>query len=462
MKKIYIAIGAVLVLALLYYAIFGSAKSSGEQTKDLVVKPTRGDLEIAVKATGEIRSENSVDVNAPGSMREINIWQTTITRLIPEGTQVKKGQWVVSLDKTAIETKINEINAELEKIGTQLEQAVIDTAIEMGGIRDQMVNMKYSIKEKRLVVEQSKYEPQMIIRQAELDMERILRDFKQLEKKYELKQRQARAKVSEILADRNVQYNKRSKMNKVGKEFDISAPEDGMFIYKRDWRGNKRGVGSEVSGWNSQVGELPDLSSMLSRTYINEVDISRVLPGQEVEVTIDAFPDKQFTGIVTEVANVGQQLKNQDTKVFEVMVKINEQDSVMRPAMTSANKIVARNFINVLTIPLEAIHKDSIEYVLKKSKAGMVQQEILVGAKNDDFAVINLGLDEDDEFYLAHNEIEENVERIFLDANEKELALDQIKEDNDLHRQELAKKIVPKIAQHKKKGTGGRTIIRFQ
>ena len=46
---------------------------------------------------------------------------------------------------------------------------------------------------------------------------------------------------------------------------------------------------------------------MLSKTYINEVDVRRVRPGQIVEIGLDAFPDKKLTGKVIRVANVGEQ-----------------------------------------------------------------------------------------------------------------------------------------------------------
>ena len=54
------------------------------------------------------------------------------------------------------------------------------------------------------------------------------------------------------------------------------------------------------------VATLPNLSKMISKTYINEIDISKVKIGQRVEIGVDAFPEKKFTGEVTEVANIGE------------------------------------------------------------------------------------------------------------------------------------------------------------
>ncbi|MCK7532908.1 MAG: HlyD family efflux transporter periplasmic adaptor subunit [Marinilabiliales bacterium] len=81
-----------------------------------------------------------------------------------------------------------------------------------------------------------------------------------------------------------------------------------MVIYKREWNGAKRKVGSEISPWDPVVATLPDLSSMISKTYVNEIDVSKVKAGQRVRLTVDAFPEKSYTGAVISVANIGEQL----------------------------------------------------------------------------------------------------------------------------------------------------------
>jgi len=64
-------------------------------------------------------------------------------------------------------------------------------------------------------------------------------------------------------------------------EFDIYAPMSGMIIYSKGWRGKIK-TGSTISPWNPVVAELPDLSSMISKTYINEIDIRKVILGNKV------------------------------------------------------------------------------------------------------------------------------------------------------------------------------------
>ncbi len=65
------------------------------------------------------------------------------------------------------------------------------------------------------------------------------------------------------------------------------------------------------------VALLPDLSKMITKTYVNEIDISKVRVGQPVKISIDAFPDREYNGIVTEVANIGEQRPGSDAKVLK-------------------------------------------------------------------------------------------------------------------------------------------------
>src|SRR5690606_12070834 len=110
------------------------------------------------------------------------------------------------------------------------------------------------------------------------------------------------------------------------------------------------------------VATLPDLSKMLSKTYVNEVDIRKVKPGQEVEIGFDAFPDKKLKGKVAKVANVGEQRPNSDAKVFEVEIEVFGTDPLLKPGMTTSNKIITKTIENALYIPLECLHSqyDSI------------------------------------------------------------------------------------------------------
>jgi multidrug efflux pump subunit AcrA (membrane-fusion protein) len=142
-----------------------------------------------------------------------------------------------------------------------------------------------------------------------------------------------------------------------------------MVIYSKGWDGKPIKGGSQVNLWDPTVATLPDLTKMMSKTYVNEVDVRKVLAGQIVEIGLDAYPDKRLNGKVTNVANVGEQRPNSDAKVFEVLVEIEGNDPTLRPSMTTSNRIIAKSIDNVLFIPLECLHSksDTVTFVYKKN-----------------------------------------------------------------------------------------------
>ena len=174
-----------------------------------------------------------------------------------------------------------------------------------------------------------------------------------------------------------------------------------MVIYVREWNGKKKGVGSQWNTWDPTVATLPDLTQMESQTYVNEVDVRKLSVGQKVSIALDADPTRSSPATVTDVANVGEQRPNQDSKVFEVKIEIAKADTTLRPGMTTSNAIEIASVPNVLSIPLEAVTTDSgYSYVYKKDGRGVVRQMIETGAMNDNEIVVRKGLDKDDHVLL--------------------------------------------------------------
>jgi hypothetical protein len=205
--------------------------------------------------------------------------------------------------------------------------------------------------------------------------------------------------MTEISIELAKQTRRSSEMAKVINRFIITAPASGMIVYKREWNGEKRTVGTEINTWDLAVATLPDLSSMISKTYVNEIDISRIKVGQQVRIGVDAFPDKKFTGVVSEVANIGEQLPNTDSKVFEVVIKVNESDPIIKPSMTTSNSVIIKTFENVLYIPLEAVHtEDSLTFVYRKNG---VKQVVVLDEANENEIIVEAGLKEGDKVLLS-------------------------------------------------------------
>lgn len=395
-RILYGSILAVIVIVPLVLLTQKSASST-----DLYVTPAYGEFFVTITTTGELEAKNSIEIKGPEEARAAGIWQMKISNLIAEGTVVKKGSFVADLDKSEITSKLKESELSFQKLNAQYTQAKLDSTLALTQARDEMVNMFYSLEEKKIILDQSSFEAPAVKRQAQIDYERTERTLKQAKKNYVTKTQQSIAKIQAVEADLEKERQKMTIMLSTVQKFTILAPADGMVVYAREWNGKKKVVGATLSPWEPTVATLPDLTVMESITYVNEVDIQKIAKGQSVTLKLDADPNKKLAGTVTNVANIGEQRPNSDSKVFEVRILINERDTTLRPAMTTANEILVAKATNVLSVPLEALHAEGTTTFVYIKRSGVVKQEVKLGLQNDNAAVVLEGVSSKDEIFLS-------------------------------------------------------------
>ncbi|RLD25027.1 MAG: RND transporter [Bacteroidetes bacterium] len=416
-RKLFITTGLLVGLVLIF--IVYRSQSGTASDNEVLVAAKYGEFVIDITTSGELEAKNSVEVLGPAGLRSAGIWQTSIDDIVAEGTVVKKGDYVARLDQSELMEKVQKEENDWQQSESKYEQVQLDTAMELRKARDEMINLEYDVRQKKIILEQSKFEPPATQQQAQIELEKAERAFNQAGEGYDLKKRKAVAQMREAYARMSDDKNKLDFLLKLQGKFDIVAPEDGMVIYERTWSGKKKGVGSTIEVWDLVVATLPDLTTMISRTYVNEVDIRIISEGQAVEVSLDAFPKKRLTGKVVKVANVGEQKPNTDAKVFQVDIEINESDTTLRPAMTTGNTIISEVLTEVVFVPLESLHSqgDTLTYVLVKDGVSFHRQEVEVGKSNDDEAIILKGIEKGKFVYLSNPENFESAELKILEEH---------------------------------------------
>jgi RND family efflux transporter MFP subunit len=415
-KKYIYLFAAVLILAVVAFFLFG--KNDKDQQITATVK--KGSFPIEVTTTGELIAKSSEKINGPRDLSQLfRIWNVKIQDIIPDGTVVDSGQYVAQLDPSEISNKIKDEELNQEKLVTSITKTRLDTSLELRALRDDLINLEYNLEEKKLILDQSKYETPATRRQVEMDLEKSQRTLDQTRKNYKLRYEKAVANMQEVTTSFNQGQRKLEQMTDVLKKMRVFAPKAGMVIYKRNYDGSKMGVNAMMNTWENVVAELPDLSEMISKTFVNEIDISKVKVGQKVQVGIDAFPEKKFTGTVTEVANIGEQNQSTNAKVYEVKILVNEFDSILRPAMTTKNKILTSVVDSVLFIPMEAVfNNDSVIFVYKKDGSSVVRQQVIVGQSNENEIIIKAGVQADEVVLLVPPE---KADKLSLELLPKEI-----------------------------------------
>jgi multidrug efflux pump subunit AcrA (membrane-fusion protein) len=377
-----------------------SAASAAESGITAPVK--KGEFKVLVSSTGELRANKFVQITGPTQAMTVNVYNTKIASIVPEGTVVKEGDVVAELDRQPAAARAADVTLNLQKAQAEFTTAQLDSTLNLANAREDVRNAELALEEKKIAKEQAQYEAPSIRRQAEIDYEKASRALDQAKRTLDTKTKQAEAKMSSVGADLARQQNMLKNIQDIMATFTIKAPSAGMVIYLRDWNGKKKGVGSQWGAWDPTVATLPDLSQMESQTYINEVDVRKLAVGQKVTITLDADPSKKLNGTVTEIANVGEQRPNQDSKVFEVKVALTKGDTTLRPGMTTANAIEVASVPNALSIPLEAVVTEGgFNYTYKKTRTGIVRQMLELGLTNDNEVIVKKGLEETDHVLLV-------------------------------------------------------------
>jgi HlyD family secretion protein len=148
----------------------------------------------------------------------------------------------------------------------------------------------------------------------------------------------------------------------------VTAPMSGVVIKKGVELGET--VTSGVSSFNAGtvLFTVADLKSLIIRVNLNEVDIAKVHVGQPVRITLDAYPQKVFTGKVTFVAPSAELVEK--IKVFKVEISLDELSEVFRTGMSANVEILGEKRDKAISIPLEALQRkdgETVAYRLKKN-----------------------------------------------------------------------------------------------
>lgn len=396
-RQIFLAVALLVLASAAWLMADGPATSN-----NLSTRVTRGDFLVPVVSSGELRASSFVQIQGPVNAQQAGAFQMKIATIVPEGTLVAEGDVVAELDRSTLASKAQETALNVQKAEAQYEQAMLDSTLTLSKAREDLRSMELALEEKRIAQEQTRYEAPSVQRQADIDYEKAQRALDQGRKDLVTRTEQSQAKMREVGADLERQRNLQQIVIDVMTGFTVRAPASGMVIYVREWNGRKKGAGAQINPWEPAVATLPDLSKMESMTYINEIDVRKVVVGQPVTITLDADPSRTLAGTVAAVANVGEQRPNSDAKVFEVKVTVTAPDTTLRPGMTTGNIIETARLEAVLSIPLEAVTtEDNVPYAFVRRSGRVEKQEIATGALNDTHVVVVDGLEDDDEVLLV-------------------------------------------------------------
>jgi RND family efflux transporter MFP subunit len=335
-KKRWILLGilGVLVAGGAIVAARGKDKSEGPKEPPFRIgKVQAEDLQVSVREVGVVDPVTKVDVKSPVSGRVL-------------GLKVREGAVV----------RVGDVLAEIEPDVNQA-QSLSDV---QSGVTDSRIRLQDA--ERDLANQKALFESGLIGR----DALRIVQNRRDLAAQA-LRAAQMRF---QIVQDRGIPISGNSSSQRAR----VTSPMNGVIIKKGVELGQT--VTSGVSSFNEGTAlfTVADLQSLIIRVNLNEVDIAKVAVGQPVRVTLDAYPQKVFTGKVTFVSPAADLVEK--IKVFKVEIGLDELGEHFRTGMSANVEILGEKRDKAVSIPLEALQRREGETISYRLKANLKPQQI--------------------------------------------------------------------------------------
>lgn len=341
------------------------APDDDTETSAFTVAPAeRGDLRLTVSATGVVTPLVEVEVKskAGGEIR---------TFPFREGDRLRKGQIVVTLDPETEKSRVNQATADTLMAEGRLDKARIAE-------RDARLKLKRTT---RL------FKNGVISRQdlddAEIALAKAVSDVKIAEAEL-IRAREALSEAQKRLADTQVR-----------------SPITGTILKKFVEEGQVISSTLSSASEGTPLFTMADLDRLNVKAMVDEVDIGAVREGQEAIITVDAWPDRAFTGKVTRILPQGR--VERTVTVFDVEIGVEDRDrELLKPGMTAGVEIVTEVRRGVLLAPAEAVRTKSGKTVVHVVRAGRpVAVEVETGKTDGVKTEIVKGLGEDDEVIVS-------------------------------------------------------------
>ncbi len=312
-KKIILgAIILVVIVGVIFsLTLFNRSKNGSTQYRTTEV--TRGDIEAVVVTSGMINPVTIVDVGSQVSGKISRIY-------VDFNSQVKEGQLLAEIDQSSFLTRVkqNEANYSMARASLEKAKVTLDNA-------KKKLDRALQLFEKNLISYEEK-------ENAELQYYNAVADIQSAEAR--LEQAESQLESSQV----DLAYT------------IIKSPIDGVVI-NRNINEGQTVAASFQAPVLFQIAN--DLSQMQVECNVDEADIGKIKEEQKVRFTVDAFPEENFTGIVTQVRYSPEVVQNVVT--YTTIVDVDNPERKLRPGMTAIVSIITGEAKNALLAPNAAL-----------------------------------------------------------------------------------------------------------
>ncbi len=399
MKKRVIAWGTIAVVFATIAGVLASTRKSGNPDDNGVplARVQRGDLDLKVYATGELRATHAIVLTAP----TVGGGALQITRLMHTGAPVKKGDIVFEFDPAEQRYKLEQSESELLQAEQDIAKAKADAAVQAAQDKVVLLKARFELRRAELEVQKNELVSVIDARKNDLALKQAQAVLAKLQQDVESHTASGKAR---ILLAQEKQNKAKLAMDQARQNIEkmlVPAPMSGLVAIERNvntmgeisWRGTSLPdyrAGDQVQP-GSAIARVLDAAGMELTAKVGEQERGNVEVGKSADVEFDALPGQIFRGTVKAVGGMSTRefWEASSEGRFDITIQLSTEDPRLRPGLTANIVIFGEKKKNVFYVPRQAVFmKDGKRIVYLRNGKGFEQRNIKIPYENESRAVV--------------------------------------------------------------------------
>ncbi len=404
--------GAVIALGVAVAAVgavwlYRSTNNATPLDEQEVLTIERVDYPLLVTAAGSLDAPRSVAVGPPTIRNE---YRYKLARIVDEGKYVSEGDFLMEFDGSDVSRRLRQETSNFQRVQEEYQKKRSDFDIRIRELRLQLDQAQADLEKLETKLDQQvELESAIAIEETRIRLSAARKRVAFMTQKIEHATKGGRL---DLQISRSNEKHYKDRMDALLDAMDdltVTAPVSGVVIYKRDWNNEPKQVGSNVYLLETVL-DIPDLSMLQVRVYVDEVDVSKIHVGQEARVIVDAVKGRVFAGKVAATGAILKQVQYDIAqKVAENLIELEGANvEMLRPGMNARVQIKVGSYPDAIVVPFSSIEERegrSFVQVWNATKDRFDWREIQIMRHDGQSAVVSEGLAVQERIRLAPREV---------------------------------------------------------
>lgn len=408
------AVFAVAIVIALSVAALASLRRDGGASALPTAVVTKGAFVDFLQLRGEIRPVRSVVLTAPSTGTDLQI-----VDLATNGARVSSGDVVVAFDPTVQQRTLETKRSELKQAESEIERSEAEQRRRVAAAESELDEGRKALARARLELQGNELRARLDAEKYVLAVSDAEAHVRELEKKVDGERIAAAADVAMARQKRDKADFDVRDTERIIASLQVRAPIGGSISLLPNFRAGGPGTRAapefkrgDRAWFGAPIAELPDLTAIQMTARVDEADRGRVQTGSGVRVRVDAVPDRELTGTLSDISVVAKPdfTTWPPVRNFDVVVAISDSDSRLRSGMSASARVELDRLADVLVVPAGAVFQRgpaAVVYVV--TRGGIDTRTVTVLRRGRDQIAIATGVSEKERVALKEPDEEAAV-----------------------------------------------------